>query len=83
MTNPESRLDRIEAIVESNSKSIQALTDDLAEMKRDRDVMYNLMSDLTAKQISAYTIMKNLDDRQTQLTNQQQQLIEILKKLSD
>jgi phosphoribosyl-ATP pyrophosphohydrolase len=82
MDNPENRLDRIEAIVESNSKSIQALTDDIAEMKRDRDVMYNLMSDLTAKQISAYTIMKNLDDRQTQLTNQQQQLIEILKRLA-
>jgi hypothetical protein len=39
MTNPENRLDRIEAIVESNSKSIQALTDDLAEMKRDRDIL--------------------------------------------
>jgi phosphoribosyl-ATP pyrophosphohydrolase len=82
MVDPENRLDRIEAIVESNSKSIQALTDDIAEMRRDRDVMYNLMSDLTAKQISAYTIMKNLDDRQNQLTNQQQQLIEIQKHSS-
>ena len=34
-----------------------------------RDVMYNLMSELTAKQISTYSIMKNLDDRQSQLAN--------------
>ena len=47
-----------------------------------RDVMYNLMSELTAKQISTYSIMKNLDDRQSQLANQQQQLIDIIKSLA-
>lgn len=76
------RLDRIEKLVESNAKSIQALTDEMAEMKRDRDVMYNLMSELTSKQISTYSIMKNLDDRQSQLANQQQQLIDIIKSIS-
>lgn len=82
MSNSEDRLTRIEAITESNAKAIQALSDDIAEMKKDRDVMYNLMSELTTKQISTYSIMKNLDDRQSQLANQQQQLIEIIKNLS-
>ena len=50
-------------------------------MKCDRDVIYNLMSELTAKQISIYSIMKNLDSRQSQLTNQQQ-LIDIIKSLA-
>ena len=76
------RLDRIERLVESNAKSIQVLTDEMAEMKRDRDVMYNLMSELTSKQISTYSIMKNLDDRQSQLANQQQQLIDIIKSMN-
>lgn len=75
-------MDEIEKLIESNAKAIAALTDDIAEMKRDRDVMYSLMSELTAKQISTYSIMKNLDDRQSQLTNQQQQLIDIIKSLA-
>ena len=69
------RLDRIESIVESNAKAIQAFSDDIGEMKRDRDTMYSLMSELTSKQISTYTIMKNLDERQSQLANQQAQLM--------
>ena len=75
-------MDELKKLIESNAKAIQSLTDDVAEMKRDRDVMYNLMSELTAKQISTYTIMKNLDDRQSQLANQQQQLIDIIKSLA-
>ena len=76
------RLDRIERLVESNAKSIRVLTNEMTEMKRDRDVMYNLMSELTSKQISTYNIMKNLDDRQSQLANQQQQLIDIIKSMN-
>ena len=75
-------MDELIKLIESNAKAIQSLTDDLGEMKRDRDVMYNLMSELTAKQISTYNIMKNLDDRQSQLANQQQQLIDIIKTLA-
>ena len=76
------RLDRIERLVESNAKSIRVLTNEMAEMERDRDVMYNLMSELTSKQIPTYSIMKNLDDRQSQLANQQQQLIDIIKSMN-
>ena len=84
------RLDRIEKLVESNAKSIQALTDDLSEMKRDRDTMYQLMSDLTGKmailtnaQAQSYQTIKSLDRRQDQLTSQQQQLIDIIKSIID
>lgn len=87
MTNPENRLDRIEAITESNAKAIQALSSDLAEMRRDRNSMYLLMKDLTEKmgqltahQVRSYELIENLDNRQNQLANQQQQLIEIQKQ---
>lgn len=80
----------LERLVESNAKAIQILTSDLAEMKRDRDFMYSTMRDLTDKintlvsvQTQSYDLRKNLDNRQDRLTNQQQQLIEILKKISD
>lgn len=84
MTNDNhDRLSRIEAIVESNAKSIEGLTNDIAQMRRDRDSMYTLMSELTSKmmeltgkQISTYDIMRNLDDRQAQL-------IEIIKSLAN
>lgn len=55
-----------------------------------RDLIYSTMRDLTDKisilvssQTQSYDLMQNLDNRQSQLTNQQQQLIEILKKISD
>lgn len=74
-------------IVESNAKAISALTSDIQEMKRDRDVMYSLMRDLTQNQSRIYEVMQNQDNRQQQLTdqqrqlsNQQQQLIEIILK---
>lgn len=73
----------LENLIESNAKAIQALTSDIAEMKRDRDTMYQLMQDLTQNQSRIYNVMQNLDNRQGQLANQQQQLIDILKKISD
>ena len=73
----------LEKLIESNAKAIEALTLDIAEMKRDRDTMYQLMQDLTQNQSRIYNVMMNLDNRQGQLANQQQQLIEILKKISD
>jgi hypothetical protein len=41
------------------------------------------ISTLVSVQTQSYDLMKNLDNRQDQLANQQQQLIEILKKISD
>ena len=79
----------LEKLIEFNAKAISALTSDLAKMKRDRDLMYSTMRDLTDKvstlvsaQTQSYDLMKNFDDRQRQLSNQQEQLIQILKSLS-
>jgi hypothetical protein len=77
-------------LIESNAKAIEALTNDIQEMRRDRQVMYELMGDLTNKmgelvisQTKSYKLMESLDNRQHQLTNQQQMLIEIVKKLAE
>ncbi|MEL6441690.1 MAG: hypothetical protein AAFQ80_20855 [Cyanobacteria bacterium J06621_8] len=89
MENSESRLKRIEAITESNAKAIQTLSSDLAEMKRNRNSMYLLMKNLTEKmgqltihQARSYELIESLDNRQNQLANQQQQLIDIIKIIS-
>ena len=59
-------------------------------MRRDRDAMSGLRQDLTEKmgeltshQARTYDLLGNLDARQNQLSNQQQQLIAILKKLTN
>jgi FtsZ-binding cell division protein ZapB len=72
----------LERLIESNAKAIEALTLDIAEMKRDRDTMYQLMQDLTQNQSRIYNVMQQLDNRQNQLTDRQQQLIEIQKQSS-
>lgn len=60
----------LENLIESNAKAIQALTSDIAAMKRDRDTMYGLMGDLTEKmsqltahQARTYELIENLDNR--------------------
>ena len=82
-------MSELEKLIESNAKAIAALTSDIAEMKRDRDLMYSTMRDLTDKvstlvsvQTQSYDLRKNLDDRQGQLANQQSQIVQILTSLS-
>lgn len=83
-------MEELAKIVESNAKAIAALTSDIQEMKRDRDVMYTLMRDLAQNQSRIYEVMQNQDrrqqqlaDQQRQLSNQQQQLIEIIKSMNE
>ena len=76
-------MEELTKIVESNAKAIAALTCDLQEMKRDRDVMYTLMRDLTQNQSRIYEVMQNQDHRQQQLTDQQRQLTEQQRQLSN
>ena len=90
MTDLEKLIESNAKAIASNAKAIDALTSDIQELKNDRHIMYDLMKDLTnkigilvANQAESYSLMSSLDDRQQQLTNQQQQLIEILKQLTD
>lgn len=76
-------MDELKQLIESNAKAIAALTSDIQEMKRDRDVMYSLMRDLTQNQSRIYEVLQNQDNRQQQLTNQQQQLTNQQQQLSN
>lgn len=57
-------MEELNRLIESNAKAIAALTTDIQEMKRDRDVMYGLMRDLTQNQSRIYDVLQNLDNRQ-------------------
>ena len=46
MNDPD-RLDRIEALIESNARAIEAISANTAEYQRDRARMYQFMSDLS------------------------------------
>ncbi len=83
MANSESnRLDRLEAIVESNSRAIEALSVNAAESQRDRARLYGLMEDLVQSQSRIYRVIEDLDERQGQLSRRQGEIVEILKLLT-
>jgi hypothetical protein len=91
MTNNSSdRLDRIEALVESNAKSIQALADQAAEDRRARTRMYEAMADLSSAQAALssaqaafYRRLDAQDELITTLSRRQGEIVQILKVLSD
>lgn len=56
-----SNLDRIEKIVESNAKAIEALTSDIKEFSKDRQEMSTMLRDLTQNISKMYDEMINLD----------------------
>lgn len=75
----EDRLDRLERIVESNSRSIEALTNSIAELKqewaKDRKGIYELlarlthsMSDFYETQLDFYRRFDQIDERQVKIT---------------
>ena len=77
MTNSEpNRLNRIEVIIESNARAIEALTNSMQEMRRDRTILYQTMADVTQSQASIYRTLENLDSRQGQI-------VEILRLLAN
>jgi hypothetical protein len=88
MTSPEnSRLDRIEALLEtiakrtdSNAKSIEALSSERFDaerrLDRDRARLYQSMADLASAQASFYTRLEENDRRQNEM-------VQILKLLTE
>ena len=78
----------LEKLIESNAKAISALSQDIAEMRRDRSHIYGLMRDLTEKmsqlvshQAVNYEVLNNLDQRQQQLTEIQKSISQTLEKI--
>jgi vacuolar-type H+-ATPase catalytic subunit A/Vma1 len=91
MNDPD-RLARIEALVEkigqrvdSNARAIEAISANTAEYQRDRAQMYQFMADLAQAEAETkremYRMLGNLDRRQEQLSQQQGEIVEILKLL--
>ncbi|MGK7872026.1 MAG: hypothetical protein AB4426_01530 [Xenococcaceae cyanobacterium] len=96
----QNRLDRLEALAEkileglqetrqrtdSNARSIESLTNTIAELTRDRGQMYQLMADLAQAEVETkremYRMMGNLDQRQNELSRRQGEIVEILKLLT-
>ena len=79
------RLTRLEALVESNARAIEAISANTAEYQRDRARMYELMADLAQAQADGkremYRMLGDLDQRQGQLSQRQGEIVEILKLL--
>jgi hypothetical protein len=95
MTNSEpSRLDRIEALVESNAKAIEALSNERLEaerrLDRDRARLYQAMAELATAQANLasnqslyYQRLEETDRKQDELSRRQGEIVQILRLLTD
>ena len=94
MTNSDiNRLDRIEAIVESNARAIEALTANInqwqQEGQRQRARLFQTMADLANAQANFYQTqagfyhrLEESDQRQDELSRRQGEIVEIFKLLT-
>ncbi|MBO1346483.1 MAG: hypothetical protein EBE86_003335 [Hormoscilla sp. GUM202] len=80
------RLDRIEALVESNARALEAMGDNVhkwqQESQRDRSCLYQAMTQLAQTQANFYERLDELDQRQDDLSRRQREIVEILKLLT-
>ena len=78
--------DRLEQLIASNAKAIQALTEDLRtyqqEAQLDRARLYQTMADLARNQADYYERLEAQDELIETLSRRQGEIIEILKILS-
>lgn len=81
MSNDEkSRLDRLERIVESNARSIEALTN---EGRIARNRLYEAMTRLAAAQATFWDIQSDYYQRLEQIDERQARMIELLNRLEE
>ncbi len=87
-----SRLDRIEALVESNARAIEALSASDAEGKKERARLYELVADVAQAQAylaqaqadtkkEMYRLMSNFEQQNQELSRRQGEIVDILKVL--
>ncbi|MBC6423432.1 MAG: hypothetical protein GDA43_20725 [Hormoscilla sp. SP5CHS1] len=80
------RLDRIEALVESNARALEAMGDNVnkwqQESQRDRSRLYQAMTQLAQTQANFYERLDELEQRQDDLSRRQREIVEILKLLT-
>ena len=88
------RLDRIEILLEkigqrinSNAKAIEALTNDMVDLKeewaKDRKGMYQLLSHLARSQADFYETQSDFYNRFDEIDKRQENIVKILKELKD
>jgi uncharacterized coiled-coil protein SlyX len=78
----EERIDRLEKIVESNARSIEALSNSITELKqewqKDRRGIYELLARLTRSQADFYETQSDFYRRFDQIDERQAKIVEIL-----
>lgn len=83
----EDRLNRLEKIVESNAKSIEALTNSMTEFKKewekDRRGIYQLLGRLTHSMSDFYETQSDFYRRFDQIDERQADIAQILRELKD
>ena len=77
------RLDRIEKLVESNAKSIQALSEERMEGERDRARLYQEMANLSASIAHLSNAQADFYRRMEDFSRRQGEIVEILKLLRE
>lgn len=91
--NDENRLDRIEALIESNARAIEASRQEFLDLRKqwelDRSRLYQTMAELASSQASFYQAqasfyqrLQEVDERQERFERQQGDIVEILKLLT-
>jgi septal ring factor EnvC (AmiA/AmiB activator) len=91
--NDENRLDRIEALIESNARAIEASRQEFLDMRKqwelDRSRLYQTMAELANSQAnfyqaqaSFYQRLQEVDEREERFERQQGDIVEILKLLT-
>lgn len=75
-------LENIEKLVESNARAIEALTNNVSELARDRQEMYRLMANLASSQSGLAAAQSDFYRRLEVTDKRQGEIVEILKLLS-
>ncbi len=86
-------LEEIKALIASNARAIEALTEAQNETRRERVKLYQAMSDLAQTQARLaqaqannqelmYRFLENIEQQQQQLSRRQGDIVEILKFLT-
>ncbi|MGH2414131.1 MAG: hypothetical protein ACRDEA_10660 [Microcystaceae cyanobacterium] len=80
------RLDRIEAIVESNARAIQALANSLKDFKdewqKDRNRLYEVLARVASAQAGFYEVQADYYRRLEEMDERQANIVDILNRLT-
>ena len=79
----EDRLNRIEKIVESNARAIQALADTVAQEKQQQKGLYEYLGRIASAIAGFYEVQADFYRHLERMDERQAQIIEILNRLTE